>query len=239
MDLFAARRGSSRAVLESLLAFLVATAGASGLYRLQGIPFIHQNLHALVAAIFLALPHFLLRGPGELERHGFTSHPRRLGLTIAAIAIFGFLPLFSVGFWLWVKAMCLHLHSLVPGSCARALHPQLRLPPDLLLLSLSQVLVVALPEELFFRAYLQGRLEDAWPPSFELFGAKVGRAWLLQALLFALGHYCVTLEPQMLTRFFPGLAFGWMYARTRSILAGTLFHAACNLVMDVLILSLV
>ena len=56
----------------------------------------------------------------------------------------------------------------------------------------------------------------------------------MTAALFALGHYLVTFEPQMLTRFIPGLVFGWMYTRTRSILAGTLFHAACNLFMDVL-----
>jgi membrane protease YdiL (CAAX protease family) len=48
----------------------------------------------------------------------------------------------------------------------------------------------------------------------------------------------VTFEPQMLTRFFPGLVFGWMYARTRSILAGTIFHAACNLIMSLLAASL-
>ena len=47
----------------------------------------------------------------------------------------------------------------------------------------------------------------------------------------------MTFEPQMLTRFFPGLVFGWMFARTRSILAGTIFHAACNLIMAVLAAS--
>jgi membrane protease YdiL (CAAX protease family) len=41
----------------------------------------------------------------------------------------------------------------------------------------------------------------------------------------------------MLSRFIPGLVFGWMFARTRSILAGTLFHAACNLVMEIFTLS--
>ena len=38
---------------------------------MQGIGFIHQNLHVLVAAIFLTLPQLFLRGPGELERYGF------------------------------------------------------------------------------------------------------------------------------------------------------------------------
>lgn len=56
-------------------------------------------------------------------------------------------------------------------------------------------------------------------------------------MLFGLGHYLVTFQLGMLTRAIPGLAFGWMYARTRSLLAGTLFHAACNLVMETMVVS--
>ena len=102
----------------------------------------------------------------------------------------------------------------------------------------SQLVVIALPEELFFRGYVQGRLEEAWPPTRSFFGAKLGVAWIVTAALFGLGHFLVTFEPQMLTRFFPGLVFGWMFARTRSILPGTIFHAACNLLMAVLGASL-
>ena len=38
----------------------------------------------------------------------------------------------------------------------------------------------------------------------------------------------------MLTRFFPGLVFGWMRARSGSILPGVLFHALCNLYIETL-----
>ena len=227
----AARRSTA---IEVGLAFVVATGIASGLYRAQGIPFIHQNLHALVAAVFLLLPQVALKGRGDIERYGFTSHPRRLGLAVATVGIFGVLPLFSVGFVAWNRFLCAHAPAWVPGSCLRLAHPVFRLPSDFAMLAAAQLIVVALPEELFFRGYLQGRLEDAWPASRTFFGARLGGAWVAQAALFALGHYFVTFEPQMLTRFFPGLLFGWMYARTRSILAGTLFHAACNLLMDVL-----
>lgn len=223
-----------KTAVEVALAFTLATGVAAGLYRAQGVPFIHQNLHALVAAVFLLLPQVALRGRGEIERYGFTSRPRRLGLSIAAVGIFGILPLFSLGFVAWNRLLCAHAPEWVPGSCLRLLHPSFRLPSDFAMLAAAQVIVVALPEELFFRGYLMGRLEDAWPPRWNVFGAKLGGAWLAQAALFALGHYFVTFEPQMLTRFFPGLVFGWMFARTRSILAGTLFHAACNLLMDVL-----
>ena len=231
----AIENGESRArvVGEVALAFGIATAAAAVLYRLQGIPFVRANLHALVAAVFLLLPQLLLRGR-DLGHYGFTSQPRRLGLALAGVGIFGVLPLFVAGFVGYVRLLCAMAPSLLGAACAHALHPHLRLPPDFLMLVAAQLIVVALPEELFFRGYLQTRLEEAFPPRFRLWGAPVGGAWVATAAVFALGHFFVTFEPQMLTRFFPGLVFGWMYARTRSILAGTLFHASCNLLMDVL-----
>jgi membrane protease YdiL (CAAX protease family) len=224
-----------RTVTEVAFSFITATAIASVLFHLQSVPFIRANLHALVAAVFLVLPQIMLRRRGaDIETYGFTTRPRRIGLTIAAVAIVGVLPLFVVGFVYYHRAICAWHPQWAPSSCYRILHPHFRLPPDFPLLVAAQLIVIALPEELFFRGYIQGRLEDAFPPSRTLLGAKVGVAWILTAAVFGLGHFLVTFEPQMLTRFFPGLLFGWMFARTRSILAGTLFHAACNLLMDIL-----
>jgi len=94
--------------------------------------------------------------------------------------------------------------------------------------------VVALPEEVFFRGYLLGRLEAVWPSRRSLFGAPVGAALVVSAVLFALGHFLVDFNPQRLAVFFPALVFGWMRARTGSVAAGALFHAACNLLSEVL-----
>lgn len=228
-----------RTIVEVAIVFALATGAASALYNVgQSIGFVHRNLPALVALIFLALPQIVLRRRGNIERYGFTTHPLGLGLAVAGIAIVVVLPLFVGGFVVAVRAACAHAPELVPGSCFRAAHPLWRLPADFPLQVAAQLLVVALPEELFFRGYVQGRLEDALPPTVNLFGARVGWAWILGAALFGLGHFLVTFEPQMLTRFFPGLAFGWMFARTRSILASTIFHAACNLIMAMLSASL-
>jgi membrane protease YdiL (CAAX protease family) len=238
--------------MEVGLAFAGATAGAALLYRLQFITFIHNNLHALVAAIFLVLPMVLLRERGDIERYGFTTHPQDLGLKVAGFGLLVVLPLFIGGFIAYNRLLCHYSPRLVAGACFHVLHPHFRLPayeaPILFgralppvfgfgLLAAAQLLVVALPEELFFRGYIQGRLEDVWPPTWNLFGARVGGAWLVGSALFAFGHFFVTFEPQMLSRFFPGLVFGWMFSRTRSIFAGVLFHAACNLLMEVLAAS--
>jgi len=222
-----------RTIAEVLALFALATGAAAAFYQAgaHGVGVIERNLHALVALVFIVLPQVALRRRGNIERYGFTTEPLGLGLAIAATAIVVVLPLFGLGFWALVRAACAHAPALVPGSCFRAAHPVWRLPPGFALQAVAQLIVVALPEELFFRGYVQGRLEEALPPRFSLWGAPVGGAWILASALFALGHYFVTFEPQMLTRFFPGLAFGWMYARTRSILPSTIFHAACNLIM--------
>lgn len=221
------------------MVYAVATGAASLLYNVgQSVGFIHRNLHPMVALVFLMLPQLVLRKRGNIERYGFTTQPLGLGLLLAAIGVAVVLPIFSVGFVLVVRAACTHAPLVVPGSCFRAFHPQWRLPADFAMQVAAQLVVVALPEELFFRGYVQGRLEDALPPGRSVWGARVGWAWLVAAALFGLGHFLVTFEPQMLTRFFPGLAFGWMFARTRSILPSTIFHAACNLIMAVLSASL-
>jgi uncharacterized protein len=231
---------AGRTILEVLVVFAIATGAASALYHVgQSLGFIHRNLHALVALIFLGLPQLALRRRGNIERYGFTTEPLRLNLAIAAIAVAVILPLFALGFVGVVRFACAHAPQLVPGSCFRAAHPIWRVPPDFFRWQIAaQLVVVALPEELFFRGYVQGRLQDALPTRRTLGGAPIGWAWLVAAALFGLGHYLVTFEPQMLTRVFPGLVFGWMFARTRSILAGTIFHAACNLIMAVLSASL-
>jgi membrane protease YdiL (CAAX protease family) len=110
----------------------------------------------------------------------------------------------------------------------------LQLPPDFLMLALSQLLVVAIPEELFFRGYLLGRFEERWPSRRRFLGAPVGRPLLLSSALFAVGHLLVDFDLQRLTVFFPGLVFGWMRSRAGNLAAGALFHALCNLFSEVL-----
>ena len=229
----------NRTLAEVIVVFAVATAATAALYRVStAVGFIHRNLHTLVALVFLLLPQVMLRRRGNIERYGFTVQPLGLGLAIAAVAVVAILPLFAGGFVLAVRFACAHMPAWVPGSCLRAAYPLWRLPSDFALQAAAQLVVIALPEELFFRGYVQGRLEEALPPTRTLLGARLGWAWIIGAALFALGHFLVTFEPQMLTRFFPGLVFGWMFARTRSILAGTIFHAASNLIMAVLSASL-
>jgi uncharacterized protein len=94
---------------------------------------------------------------------------------------------------------------------------------------LGQLLVIALPEEAFYRGYLQRAFDDVWRPSRRVLGAMLGPGILVTSAVFAVGHLLTEVKPDRLAVFFPALVFGWLRARTGGIGAGVLFHAACNL----------
>ena len=235
---------------EPLLTFLAATALASGLFWLgRVVPLVHRNLHALIAVLFFYAPVMagrVSRRPFDFREAGLRLDPMRTNAAVLALAIAVTFPLFVLGFFLFYGTTCgPHVGGGgLSGPLLARLCPlspwlgwsggHLRLPADFALLAANQVLVIALPEELFFRGYLLGRLEAHWPSRRRLAGAPVGWALLVSALLFALGHFLVDFNPQRLAVFFPALVFGWLRARTGSIAAGTAFHASCNLLADVL-----
>ena len=78
----------------------------------------------------------------------------------------------------------------------------------------GQLSLIALPEEVFYRGYLQTRLDDAWPLRVRLFGASVGPSVVVTSAIFALGHLLTIHDPGRLAVFFPSLVFGWLRART-------------------------
>ncbi|HZF51342.1 MAG TPA: MrtC family glutamic-type intramembrane protease [Polyangiaceae bacterium] len=105
----------------------------------------------------------------------------------------------------------------------------LRFPPSVLDELAGQFLVIALPEEAFFRGYLQSSLDRIFEPRWRIFGASLGAGWIISAGIFAVGHVLTTPHPARLAVFFPALVFGWLRARTGGIGAAVLFHALCNL----------
>lgn len=96
---------------------------------------------------------------------------------------------------------------------------------------LVQLGLVALPEEVLFRGYLQSRFDARWRPRWRLFGATFGPGLLLAAALFALGHLAIEPGPQRLAVFFPGLLFGWLRARTGTVVAPIVVHGLSNVLI--------
>ena len=98
----------------------------------------------------------------------------------------------------------------------------------------GQVLVIALPEEAFYRGYVQSRLDRALPWRVRFLGAEIGPAIVVTSIVFALGHLATIHKPARLAVFFPSLLFGFLRARTGGIGTGVLFHAMCNIYSELL-----
>ncbi len=95
--------------------------------------------------------------------------------------------------------------------------------------ALNQVFAVALPEELFYRGYLQPVLEKRWPAKRSFFGVPMGLAVIVTAALFALGHFLGEYNFWRFGPFFPALIFSWLRGRKGSIWGAVSFHALANI----------
>jgi hypothetical protein len=242
--------GRDAVIAWALVAALVTAFVQIGLT----LPLVGNVGSALVAVLFLYVPVLVAwRRHEDLDAYGFHADPIGRGVAMAGAAIVAIFPIFILGYFAFYEVACHSsaLSHLVPhGMCSHyaglhGLHaPVLTLfeKPTHLSLSgefaLGQLVVVALPEELFFRGLLLGLLEKRFPPKRRILGGGVGLALVLSALAFALVHLPKDGDPRALATFFPGLLFGWMRSATGSILASTLTHAGSNILIKVLELSL-
>ena len=243
----------SGALREVLSTFVVVTLATLAISTAGRLPWLADHVALLVGALFLwTAIHMAQRQPDGLARYGLRlgglldppaqapagvtgtlrdlasallrAAPlalRELGVALlVALVVF---PPFVVGFYLW--------HA--PHGPFR-----FQLPDELASYLLSQLLVVALPEEALFRGYFQGRLSEHFDARRRLLGAALSlRALGLSALLFALIHFAVELHPARLAVFFPALLFGWLRELRGGIGAAAALHALCNLLSDVLVRS--
>ncbi len=203
-------------MLEVTLVFAVVIGICKILYAFRSIEFISQTLPVWAAALFLYVPLFLLRRTRTRpEEWGITL--RRLLFSVNMFLVFSllFIPAFGLLYWFY-KSWWLQMPF------------RIAFQEDGLLLLLYHLLCVAMPEEVFYRGYMQSRLGAAFSWKVNLLGGRVGFAWVYTALLFAAGHYVISLRPESLATFAPGLLFGWLRERTGSVVASTLFHALCN-----------
>ena len=153
-----------------------------------------------------------------------------LSPSLLAAALFLYAPLpryWRRGFPAWARATD-------PGrSVAFFLFVRLPLPPAIspyhgtvpltAAMAAHHLLLVALPEEIFFRGYLYDAFEEA------------GREPVLPvALLFAVGHFVIAPSPFRLLTFFPALLLGWGRKRSGNVYVPTALHFLYNLFPSVI-----
>jgi membrane protease YdiL (CAAX protease family) len=228
------------ALRDALTAWFVVAGLVAALVQINvTLPLIGHLGSAFVAVLFLYAPVvFAWKRQEELDDYAFHVEPVGRGLKYAGITIGIVFPIFVVGYFAFYEIACksdLLAHLVPRGFCSRyhgldALHAP-KLTMKLAEFCAVQLVVVALPEELFFRGFLLGLLEKRFPPKHRFLGGGIGIALVISAAAFALIHLPKDGDPRALATFFPGLVFGWMRSATNSILASTITHAASNILI--------
>lgn len=217
------------------LAVWATVMGVVVALRIAGIavPVLHQIVGALAVGAFLYAPVKRLEARGQ-DAHDAGWRFDRLGADLgwALFACAIILPPFTVAFSWFVRELPRFppkISSLVAPYVGAA-HPlRFRLGPDPLELAgrVAGNAAVAFAEEFFYRGYLTLRFEESWPPRMRILGAPLGRAAVVVALLFALGHLLEP-APWRLAVFFPALVFAWLRARTGTIVGAAICHFIFN-----------
>ena len=201
----------------------------------------------MAAFLFIALPDARLRARGEWwgdyglpsgslrERATWVLLLRgaRTGLATSALVLPAFGLVFAA-YALFLPRLSLGMaHAVAPYDHLGQL--AFRLPPRFLLEVVLQVLVVALPEELFYRGYLQTSWARGAPSRGKTFlGVRLGAGFLLTQLLFAAGHLVGFRPLWRLATFLPALWFGWLREKTDGLAAPIVAHALANLFIKTL-----
>lgn len=173
--------------------------------------FLFSNYVTSIAAVLMLLP-ILLKADGGFFKYDLKGILLGLGVSAVLLSIYTAV-IFLYGLYAGQK--------LVINS----------LPVAFIL---TQLLMVALPEEVFFRGYLQNKL-----------GNNI-KGIIIVSLLFAVGHFItlclggghnIAICSQAILTFFPSLVMGYLYLKTKTLWASIIFHFFANIVHIAIALS--
>lgn len=209
-----------REVLAVYLGTLLAIKGVVVGQRMLGLP---ADLLIAVPLLFIYVPLLVLRWRGK--------DPADLGMVIDRI---GPALRLNLGLWLAVLLPFIAVNHIYQAAIFHR-SPALIFPDQFLVdVLLYHLLYVALAEEFFYRGYMQSRLGQVFRPRWRVLGVSFGWELPLTALLFTVGHSIVEFRWWHFSILAPALVFGWIRARSGSVVASTLFHASCNVLMVLL-----
>lgn len=214
-----------RLFLKILLLYFITLIPLIAGYQLKQIGWVGENLALLAAILFVFIPSVVLWIHNqESAAYGLTLHRWSQGVFFFACCSLATLPIYFIVYLVVARCGFLLQISKYTVHCLTPL-PVFKIPSSFTMILLTQFFVIALPEEFYFRGFLQNQMMRIFSKPMAIF---------ITALLFALAHGLVTQKSLELLVFFPGIVFGLLYDKTKSILAGTLYHASCNVFAEFL-----
>jgi membrane protease YdiL (CAAX protease family) len=208
---------STKHLWESFGILILVIAAIRGFYELRAVSWFAAYVPLAVAVILIYVP--ILHGGIRKERinyldRSFKDYGRSFRCFFISVVLV--LPPFLVANQFWQEMVF-----------NKVFMPQMI--PSLGLLIADQLLLVSIPEELFFRGWFQSRMNSLFEPKWNIFGIRLGWSWLLTALVFAAAHSVINYQWWHFAIFFPGLLFGWLREKTGSITAASLWHCLGNI----------
>lgn len=98
----------------------------------------------------------------------------------------------------------------------------------LVLLTINTFLFAALPEEFFFRGYLQSELNTIFGKKFNFLSAEFGPGLWITAVIFTLSHIFVQMNWSKADLIFLSLLLGWLREKSGNIFTAVGFHTLAN-----------
>ena len=158
---------------------------------------------------------------------------------ILGIIVITFVPFWFLHDWWWtllgVTDGSGSQLGIPRGDAAVWLSNQITADPIVVtILSLTELIAihllgVALPEELFYRGFLQPKLCRSFNDRPLALGFVWNHGIAIAAVLFAMAHFLGEYNPARLGPFFPALLLGMLRRRSGSIAGAVVLHAAFNI----------
>lgn len=98
---------------------------------------------------------------------------------------------------------------------------------------INNLLLVAIPEEIFFRGYLQGQFSRVY--TSKRFMGFLSPANLITSILFAIGHFFTNPRIDRLAVFFPSILFGYVRDVRGNIYPSIILHWISNFLMYIIL----
>jgi len=215
------RAAPNRAAYHLLLETVAVTIAVILAIRLLAETSLQESLWFLSPAVLVAaalMPPIVRKDPfPEIGLSRKKAKEILLVLGCTCVVVFG-----VAFFGLWLLTRC-------------GIQPPLRVVPQesrqILSWLLHQFLYVAVAEEVFFRGYLQGNILRL-TATIRLEANDVSlRNWIsiiVSAGCFAAAHVIIQGQAISVLTFLPGIVLGWLFIRTKSLLAPILFHGLAN-----------
>lgn len=175
--------------------------------------------HVAFPLLLLSLPFFA----GQIEQlYARLAWPKS-GLRTLLWLLIAIVVLFPPGFF-WYHLAWLNSAFALPSSAAIQ---------DAVIKSVMLAVTAAIPEEFFFRGWLQETALARHDKPVFLF---ITRKNIFASALFGLAHGIAFLNPLSVATFFPSLLFGWLTERSGgSVIPAVILHAVSNLVLFILL----